>query len=497
LEIHTNPSYPDETQASAAGFYEGSVTATLIEQNAYNSGLYTYQPSAGLAQFLQENTAFMSKMINESTSLPAGNPGRAYWYHVNLILAQLNGIYQGYQDARHNKGNVTADMILFINLSGDMEDLATVFGVENELENAFFENGHCSALLRLLEDNSDVYIGQSTWSSLNSMLRVYKLYDFPFTLDGTSPSERVPAVRTSFSSYPGSIFSGDDFYVLSSGLVVQETTIGYSNPELNQYIVPDTVLEWLRNVLTNRLAVNGTHWTEIYSQYNSGTYNNQNMILDYNLFEPHRPLKNGTFWLCEQVPGYIRSTDLSQYLQTNGYFGSYNAAYDPLIRNVSGADAEAQQMGPWFTYNGTARALIFGRGHTNVTDFTSMEWLMRYNNFKVDPLSSQIPDCEYIGWTNCTPAYSAENAIACRDDLNPANGVYAFSSLGFRNHVATDAKFSSFKTYDPVGLYSRTQSGPTYYQQPVFQFSTSPFSTIPHEGLPDRWEFDWVDVQWK
>jgi hypothetical protein len=57
------------------------------------------------------------------------------------------------------------------------------------------------------------------------MLRVYKLYDFSYTLDGSS-SERVPAIRTSFSSSPGVMYSGDDFYVLSSGMVVQETTIG-------------------------------------------------------------------------------------------------------------------------------------------------------------------------------------------------------------------------------------------------------------------------------
>jgi hypothetical protein len=59
------------------------------------------------------------------------------------------------------------------------------------------------------------------------MLRIYKLYDFDLSIDGTNLSKRVPAARSSFSSYPGSIFSGDDFYVLSSGLVVQETTIGY------------------------------------------------------------------------------------------------------------------------------------------------------------------------------------------------------------------------------------------------------------------------------
>jgi hypothetical protein len=116
-------------------------------------------------------------------------------------------------------------MILYINLSGDMEDLANVFGDDVPADSAFDRNGHCSALLRLAPGNKDVFIAQATWSSLNSMLRVYKLYDLPYTLDGTS-SERVPAIRTSFSSYPGSLFSGDDFYVLSSGMVVQETTIG-------------------------------------------------------------------------------------------------------------------------------------------------------------------------------------------------------------------------------------------------------------------------------
>eukprot|EP00042_Codosiga_hollandica_P042942 m.401136 g.401136 ORF g.401136 m.401136 type:complete len:559 (+) comp56440_c0_seq2:369-2045(+) len=495
LSIRSNPEFPDNLTAAAAGFYEGQETPLLLEQTALNSGMLGYTPSPALAQFLAANSAFMSQQIAAAQSLPSLDPKRIYWYHVNLILTQLNGLYEGYQNVRGGKGELTLETMLFLNLGGDMEDLANVFGVEGEFESAFFENGHCSALLRLLPDGSDVFIAQATWSSMNSMLRTYKMYDFDWSLDGTT-NDRVPGTRTAFSAYPGSLFSGDDFYVLSSGLVVQETTIGYDNPDLNQYIVPESVLEWMRNMLANRLGFTGAEWIEVYSQYNSGTYNNQNMILDYKQFRPGHKLTNGTFWLCEQVPGYIRSNDLSDLLQTQGYYGSYNAAYDPVIRNVSGSDADEAKFGPWFSYNATARALIFARGYQNVTSMEGMEWIMRYNDFKNDPLSSQLPSCQFMGWTNCTPAFTAENAIAARDDLNPADGVYVFSEFGFRNHAAVDAKISSFSTFDPKGLYARAQSGPTYYQQPVFQFSTSPLSNLSYAGLPDRWEFPWVDVSW-
>ena len=61
---------------------------------------------------------------------------------------------------RAGQGNLTESMLLFINLSGDMEDLANVFGADGDLPSAFDRRGHCSALLHLAPRNNDVFIAQ-------------------------------------------------------------------------------------------------------------------------------------------------------------------------------------------------------------------------------------------------------------------------------------------------------------------------------------------------
>ena len=59
--------------------------------------------------------------------------------------------------------------------------------------------------------------------------------------------------------------------------------------------------------------------------YNSGTYNNQWMIVDYNKFQPQSPhLKAGTFYVLEQIPNKVEYKDMSSYLQQEKYWGSYN-----------------------------------------------------------------------------------------------------------------------------------------------------------------------------
>jgi hypothetical protein len=130
--------------------------------------------------------------------------------------------------------------------------------------------------------------------------------------------------------------------------------------------------------------------------------------------------------------------------------------------------------------------------------------LMRYNDFQHDPISTQ-------GQEGLWPPYSAENAVACRDDLNPANGTYVIDALGHRNHVETDCKLTSARLVAGLTVRSTGPDGSTVWvggapftnaivsspthqgAMPPFQFSNSTFDPeLPHEGMPDLFAFDWV-----
>lgn len=475
LHVTTNGVYDDMLQAEAAGIAEGYLTADHISmtyQNTLNGYCVNEKDYCEkLEQFLDDNAKWASEQILLKTNLMS-----SYWQQVALINKQLEGLLNGYLQA-----NTQPVLNLFnfrlLQLGGDLEDIEQVLGKKNLRK--VYGSGSCSAFLKLFSNNADLVISQVTWSDYSTMLRIYKYYNF--TLHDAQ-GNLIPGNKQSFSSYPGSLFSGDDFYILSSGLVTQETTIGNGNPNLWKYVKPTSLLEWVRNIVANRLASTASEWCYLFERYNSGTYNNQWMVLDYKLFEAGNPIKPDTFWVLEQLPGIVQMADMSVYLQDNGYWASYNIPYFPYIYNISGVSESLKMYGDWFDYNLNPRAQIFKRDHAKVSDMQSLFKLMRYNDFKNDP----------FGKCNCTPPYSAENAISSRNDLNPANGSYPFGALSHRKHGATDCKATNSQLAKSLSQF--IVSGPTFDQQPPFQWSKTEWSRP--LGHPDVFHFEPILLDW-
>lgn len=486
LTVKTNSSFTDVEQADAAGIAEGFSTALRIKQSWTNTMAgYCKTPSTfciNLKDYIKTNMEWMQSMIETHQLDP-------YWHHVRLILHQIEGIYNGFSIVY--PGVMTEMDFWIMNSSGDLEDLESALaGMDsNNMEPRVRKHSHmlgtgsCSAIIKLLPGNKDLFTSHITWNGYQSMIRIVKNYIFPFKTAGGA-DDTIPGQRQVFTSYPGYIASGDDYTLLSSGLLTQETTIGNSNDTLWQYVNPKgQVLEFIRSSIANRLGHCGMSWSRVFKQYNSGTYNNQWMIIDYNLFTPGAPLKNNTLWILEQIPGFVVAEDQTDVLRAQQYWPSYNTPSYPFIFNMSGDQVNVDKYGSMFAYETTPRALIFRRDQDKVTDMDALYKLMRYNNYKEDPLSA----CA------CTPPYSAENAIAARSDLNPANGSYPLPFLGHRLHGATDYKGTNYELFQKMQF--RAAAGPPHDQVPPFIWSESDWADQPHHGMKDQQSFEEILVE--
>uniref|UniRef100_A0A0K8RLY8 Phospholipase B-like n=1 Tax=Ixodes ricinus TaxID=34613 RepID=A0A0K8RLY8_IXORI len=92
---------------------------------------------------------------------------------------------------------------------------------------------------------------------------------------------------------------------------------------------------------------------------NSGTYNNQWMVLDYKLFTPRKAIGKNVLWILEQMPNLIKSEDLSEYLQKQSYWASYNVPFFPAIFNISGQPDMVKEYGNYYSHDISPRAQIF------------------------------------------------------------------------------------------------------------------------------------------
>lgn len=492
LRVVTNGHYSDEDQAYAAGLLEGRATCRLMQYRWVNvigdlcKGHEDDKACLQLWRYLHTNKNWMEKL----SRYYARND--SYWHQVGLILKQLEGLQNGcrapYFNSIHHVFLKDFTFPLF-SLLKEVHDLKIALtGAKGQQR-----PGSCSALIKRVQGDvpNDLYIGHVTWDCYSDMLRILKNYEFYFHRTASTDSSLIPGYNMTFSSYPGSLHSADDFYQISSGLVTLQTSLEVANDSLWKFVSPkDGVPEFIRSMVANRLANDGREWTQYFKRNNSGTCNNQWMIVDYKKVEQSKDkLKNGTLWVIEQLPGFTKAQDLTHKLRNQEYWPSYSIPYFSSIYNLSGHPQLVEKHGDFFSYENNSRALMFSRDKSKVVDMDEMYKLLRSNDYLRDNLSI----CN-----DCSPSENAMLALSGRGDLNPDNGTYPLEELGHMPFGAIDLKMTNGTLFRTLGTFMAV-SGPPYGSYGVNPFQWSKYKyrdSYSHAGHPDWWEFKPVMANW-
>ncbi len=492
--VTTNPVLLLGTQYYAMGYAEGFVTSQRIYQTYLNQ-----QIAGQRANF----SSYVSNWVNDHVAYMRNNtqrPADEYWAEVALVLRQLDGLTAGF-NAAASVYNIHLDfmdifLISFLFEIGDvvlaMQRLHGSSSEMSDFQKRFYKGftSHCSALIKPVP--GDFLVTHTTWGSLESMLRQYKVY-------------QIGEYSIAFSSYPGTLHSGDDIYVTSTGFAVLETTNENYNNETAPYVVPSSVSEFIRVMVSNRMAVNGSNWGATFCRENSGTYNNQWMIVDLNVIQGEasasgKPLDfavPGSLQVIEQMPYMCLNADQSAFSLNQTYWSSFNRPFYPDMFQWAGTAAMLQQHGDYFSYYQNYRRLIFERNQSMVTDVETMQNMIRFNNYLNDPLSV-VP---YKKENNCSgfPTRNAETSISARADLTPLNSNWCDLTfdIGAQDLAGIDGKIISLRSVFEKGIGMWLVNGPTnggLSDLPVFSWNTSLYDTlVPHHGMPDTFNFPWVD----
>jgi len=470
LLLRTNGQYPDKDQTYAAGYLEGYLTAESIHQHYFNM-LCQVDCSGNVSQeltnFFREQDAWAHKQVKENLDCP-------FWTYIGTLLSQVDGVMDGYHASDEWKEHpLTPWAFTMINAMGDLFDIIPAVSKSKrplfdkmsleQLRQYSNKNGHCSALIRITPGIEEVFVGHTSWFTYSAMLRIMKSYEF--NLHNVASR----AKKTVFSSYPGTLSSLDDMYLMSgSDLVMTQTTNSIYNHSLWDLVVPQSLLAWQRVRAANQLSDSGPEWFKVVGTHNSGTYNNQYMILDLKLFKPLNALPVNTLFVVEQIPGLVQGADVTAQLE-RGYWSSYNVPYhqDVYVQSGYGLLDKLSRHALFTEYQQAPRAKIFRRDHSNAVDLESMQYLMRYNKFQTDSYANGDP------WA----------AIAARGDLS---AISPYAGGGYDTKITSDQMF--FRN-----LQSSVVNGPTSVDQAPFRWSTSNL-TDSHLGQPDVFDFQFEQV---
>jgi hypothetical protein len=101
----------------------------------------------------------------------------------------------------------------------------------------------------------------------------------------------------------------------------------------NTLVKPQSLVTWLRVRAANVLSQTGADWGGFLGRNFSGTYPNQYVVTDFNMFTSGQPLRPGTLTVVEEIPSMVVSGDVTPQLE-RGYWPSCECVDSILTRPI-------------------------------------------------------------------------------------------------------------------------------------------------------------------
>ena len=529
LYIKTFPDVNPLIQCYTTGFLEGVLSYKEIYSYYKNIHIFFYGEENYIGQIKNFYKTIDTNIKERIDTINKNNfkdeEEILHWSYITCLNAQINGLYKGYNSMADPDKQLDLWDFYFINSEGNFGDLKIFMEISNtgfksesaesfytdenlmkyyntknidEIWKKLMKNGHCSAIAKLVKDDNgsyDILAGHNTWSDYSEMMRTLKTVDMAF--EGKSSSNGRIGMnprKINYSSYPGVLFSGDDFYELDSKVVILQTTLSVINKFIytNTIDIKEYIPEFMRLMIINYTSYTGKQWEENYKLYKNHMYITQWLVVDYNVLNRinedtkaaegeagtpnYTPQSlgdkyqgSGLIIMIEEVPTSILSEDVSKFFLDNTVIGSFNIAYFKQNQNLIGLDHYRQINLMSRAYN--PRNYIMNILQKNVKNIEDFQSLIQYNGYhNSNPLVTD------------DPSYSdANSGISSRGDYG-YNPDY---------HGGIDYKVVNKDLVDKMSFY--VYGGPTYLYNN--QFSPFDFSKVTdirvnyRDGIPTLWNF--------
>ncbi|CAH1725232.1 unnamed protein product [Aphis gossypii] len=506
LEIETQAEYPDIVQAKAAGYLEGSLTWRMIywhwKNTVENTCIGRKAFCDRIRKYLEENSIEIKQTARRR------GESDPFWHQVNMFYMQLRALEDGWRfGVKRSRQDIDIPSVdfLWMNIMPDLKNFEQKFNASKDFNP---DKPPVSAtLVKIVGTNPiDFVLAQSASGYYGSMLRIQKRYNFGFHETESEDSALVNGKIIEFTSYPGSIYSQDDFYkVTRKGSKPETTVVGTelqnNNRQLWEKIMKkDQVLLGARIMAANRLASNSKKWYEVFSRNNSGTGNKQWLIISTNS-------TSIAFGVIEQMPGIVSYEEQSKKLLSTGYWISNSSPSLKETVYMSGADGRDADH---------PVTNILRNGQRNVTDIGTLVELMRGTEMsligrtdllgvKTNAMFRRFANQSFVEQLIAANRLrSADGTAPLKDDRTTIVTNRLPSSAGSDDKSdETDKCFTGTVDLKITSAYTNgyyAASGPPFTvdraEVEPFRWSESPIRHLPHYGHPDVWDYDVEGVEW-